>query len=218
VQRHLVYPIVAVAALAALLIGCLNLHDPSNATAPDPRFVQGSSAVPQSPRTSVSVTLVAAQSAGDLLVVLAGWNDTTATVTSVSDTRGDSFALAIGPTRQGTALSQSIYFASNISGGSNTVTVRFSPAAISVDVRVLEYSGLDGAAPLDSAIGASGSGATANSGYLTTHAAGDLLVAGDMVLTGTPRAGSGYTARIITSPDGDIAQDRIVGAALNDAS
>ncbi|HEY7374576.1 MAG TPA: DUF4038 domain-containing protein [Polyangia bacterium] len=161
----------------------------------------------------MSVTLGMPQTAGNLLVVFAGWNDGSAVVTSVTDTRSDTFALAIGPTRQSTALSQSIYYAKNIAGGPNTVTVQFSPAAVNADIRVLEYAGLDRAAPFDSAIGASGNGGLADTGNLLTHATGDLLVAGDMVLTGTPTAGTGYTARIITSPDGDIAEDKVAGAA-----
>ena len=39
-----------------------------------------------------------------------------------------------------------------------------------------------------------------------------LLVAGDMVLTGTPTAGSGYTFRFMTTPDDDMAEDRVAGA------
>src|SRR4051812_17539812 len=79
-----------------------------------PAFVQVAAAVPQSPQTAVSVTLARAQSAGNLLVVLAGWNDDQASVTSVSDARGDVFGLAVGPTRLAGAMSQSIYYARNI--------------------------------------------------------------------------------------------------------
>ena len=178
-----------------------------------PAFVQGAAATPQTQQTSVAVRLQSPQSAGNLLVVFAGWNDTVAAVSSVTDSRGDTFARAIGPTKQATALSQSIYYAKSIAGGANTVTVSFSRAAMSVDIRVLEYAGVDTAAPLDSAAAASGSSGLADTGALTTHAAGELLVAGDMVLTGTPWSGPGYAARLITTPDGDIAQDRAAGAA-----
>ena len=88
------------------------------------------------------MTYPLAQTAGNLNVVVVGWNDTTSTVTSVVDSRGNSYTLAIGPTT-GTGLRQSVYYAKNIVGGSNTVTVTFSQAAFFVDVRVLEYSGLD---------------------------------------------------------------------------
>ena len=121
--------------------------------------------------------------------MIVGWNDTSSTISSVTDSRGDTFALAIGPTKRTTALSQSIYYAKNIAGGSNTVTVRFSRAAKFADIRVLEYAGLDTVAPFDSASAANGSSGQADTGLLTTHAAGDLLVAGDMVLTGSTTAG-----------------------------
>src|SRR5438309_5614012 len=86
-------------------------------------------------------------------VVVVGWNDTTATVQSVKDSAGNNYSLAIGPT-SGTALRQSIYYAPNIVGGSNTVTVTFSQAANYPDVRILEYRGVN---PVDVTAGASGS-------------------------------------------------------------
>ena len=50
-------------------------------------------------------------------------------------------SLAVGPT-SGTGLSQSIYYAPNIAGGSNTVTVTFNQAAAYPDMRILEYRGV----------------------------------------------------------------------------
>ena len=43
-------------------------------------YVQGNYAAPQSAPTSVNVTFTAAQAAGNLNVVVVGWNDSTATV------------------------------------------------------------------------------------------------------------------------------------------
>ena len=79
-------------------------------------FAQVAAATPQSPTATVSVTYPAAQTAGDLNVVVVGWNDTTSTVQSVKDSGGNNYSLAIGPTT-GTALRQSIYYLSNIAGG-----------------------------------------------------------------------------------------------------
>jgi hypothetical protein len=199
-----------------ILSACQAEPDPSSnreSALVGPTYLQGAYATPQTAQSSVSVTLPAPQSAGNLLVVLAGWNDTSATISSVTDSLGNTFALAIGPTKRTTALSQSIYYAKNIAGGSNTVTVRFSRAAKFADIRVLEYAGLDTAAPFDSASAANGSSGQADTGLLTTHVAGDLLVAGDMVLTGSPAAGTGYSTRMITNPDSDIAEDRVAGGA-----
>src|SRR5258705_11824211 len=124
-----------------------------------PTFVQVKSATPQTAAGSVAVTYSLAQTAGNLNVVVVGWNDTTSTVSTVSDSLGNNYALAIGPTT-GTGLRQSIYYAAGIRAGSNTVTVRFNQAAAYVDIRALEYSGLDPASPLDVKAGAAAAGAT----------------------------------------------------------
>jgi alpha-tubulin suppressor-like RCC1 family protein len=176
-------------------------------------FVQGNFAAPQTPQTTVSVTFGAAQAAGDFVVVAVGWNDTTAQVASVTDSQGNAYQLAVGPTRRTTVLSQSIYFAKNIAAaaaGANAVRVTFSPAAQFPDVRIAEYSGIDRTNPLDVTAAASGSSATSSSGAVTTTNASDLLVGANMVFTLTTRAGTGYTSRMISSPDGDILEDRVV--------
>ena len=175
------------------------------------RFVQVKSATPQTASSSVSVTYSTAQTAGNLNVVEVGWNDTTSSVNTVTDSRGNSYALAVGPTR-GTGLSQSIYYARNIVGGSNTVTVTFSKAAAFVDVRALEYSGLDTVSPLDVVAGAAGTGTSGNSGAATTHSANELIVGAGMTAGAFTKAGAGFTSRIITSPDADIAEDQITTA------
>ena len=174
-------------------------------------FVQVKAATPQTASASVAVTYSAAQTAGNLNVVLVGWNDTTSTVSSVTDSRGNTYALAIGPT-SGTGLRQSIYYAKNIAAGSNTVTVKFNQAAAFVDIRALEYSGLDTVTPLDVTAGAAGSGSTANSGAATTTSAKELIVGAGMTATKFTQAGTGFTLRTITSPDADIAEDAITTA------
>ena len=171
-----------------------------------PTFVQVASATPQTATATVTVSYTAAETAGDLNVVVVGWNDTTATVQSVKDSLGNTYSLAIGPT-SGTAMRQSIYYASNIAGGSNTVTVTFSQAAAYPDVRILEYKGVN---VVDVTAGASGSSTSANSGPATTTLANDLIFGADMVFTSTTAAGSGFTSRVITSSDGDIAEDKVV--------
>ncbi len=174
-------------------------------------FVQVKSATPQSASASVPVTFTAAQTAGNMNVVVVGWNDTTSTVSSVTDSRGNTYTLAIGPTT-GTGLRQSIYYAKNIAAGTNTVTVAFTPAAAFPDVRVLEYSGLDPANPLDKTAGAAGSGTTASSGAATTTAANELIFGAGMTLAKYTGAGTGFTSRIITTPDADLAEDKTVTA------
>ena len=172
-------------------------------------FGQVAAATPQSSTATVPVTFPGAQTAGDLNIVVVGWNDTTAAVQSVKDTAGNTYNLAIGPT-SGTALQQSIYYAANIVGGSNTVTVTFTQAAAYPDIRILEYHGVT---TLDAKAGASGNSTAANSGSATTTSANELIFGANTVYTGNAAAGSGFTSRIITSPDGDIAEDKLVTTA-----
>src|SRR5258706_6120267 len=106
-----------------------------------PAFVQVNYATPQTPMVAVSVPFTAAQSAGNLNVVVVGWNDTTASVASVSDTSGNTYTPAAGPTAQPGAVSQSIYYAKGIASapaGANVVTVSFTVPAQFADIRVLE--------------------------------------------------------------------------------
>ncbi len=175
-------------------------------------FVQVTAATPQEPESTVTVTYPLAQTAGDLNIVVVGWNDTTSTVQSVKDSAGNSYSLAIGPT-SGTAERQSIYYAKNILGGSNEVTVVFSQAAAFADIRILEYSGLDLSSPLDATFGASGNSANASAGPAATAAANELIFGANTVWTGNKTPGVGFTSRIITTPDSNIAEDRFVGTA-----
>jgi len=172
-------------------------------------FSQVASATPQTPTATVNVSYPAAQTLGDLNVMVVGWNDTTSTVQSVKDSAGNTYNLAIGPTT-GTGLRQSIYYAPNIKSGSNTVTVTFSQAVAFPDIRILEYRGVT---TLDVKAGASGSATSASSGAATTTSANELIVGAETTENTTVAAGSGFTARIITSPDSDLVEDKVVTTA-----
>jgi chitodextrinase len=181
------------------------------ATAPTV-FVQGNFACPQTPQTTVTVPFQSSETAGDLNVVVVGWNDTVTTISSVTDSKGTPYTLAIGPTQRTTVISQSIYYAKNVGAGANSVTVTFSAAAPFPDVRIAEYRGVDTVNPLDVAVGASGSSTSSNSGSKTTTNAADLLVGSNYTTTTTTGAGANFTSRMITSPDLDILEDRSVTA------
>jgi fibronectin type 3 domain-containing protein len=178
-------------------------------------YVQGAFANPQTPQTTVSVTYAAAQTAGSLNVVVVGWNDSTAQVQSVVDSKGNAYTRAVGPTVQAGTATQSIYYASGIvaaAANGNAVTVTFAPAAVYPDIRIAEYKGLDAVNPVDIVAAATGSGTSSNSGAKTTTATNALLVGASLVQTHNTAAGSGFTKRMITNPDGDILEDRIVTA------
>ena len=99
---------------------------PQNLSA-TPAYVQSNAALPQTSQATVTVAYPAAQTAGDLNIVIVGWNDTTNLVSAVTDTVGNKYLLAVGPTKRTTALSQSIYYAKSIAaapaGGAKLETV-----------------------------------------------------------------------------------------------
>ena len=141
-------------------------------------YLQGNYATPQTSQASVSVTFTAAQIAGDLNVVVVGWNDSTATVSTVTDKSGNAYARAVGPTVQTGIASQSIYYAKNIAAaaaGANAVTVTFSTSAAFPDIRILEYTGADLSNPVDVSAASSGSSATSSSGAVATTNPTDLI-------------------------------------------
>jgi hypothetical protein len=175
-------------------------------------FVQLNAATPQAATSAVLLSYGVAQTAGNLNVVAVGWNDTTSTVSSVTDSRGNIYSPA-GVMVTGTGLRQAIYYAKNIAGGSNTVTVAFNQAATFVDVRILEYSGLDTTSPLDVTAGAAGSGTTTNSGAATTTSAKELIFGAGMTVSAFSAPGTGFTLRTITNPDGDVAEDQVAAVA-----
>src|SRR6185437_5977432 len=177
-------------------------------------FVQMNYATPQgSNNTSVNVAYSKAQSAGDLNIVVVGWNDSTARVSSVVDSAGNSYALAVGPTIQSSTATLAIYYAQNITSAgasSNIVTVTFNTGSVSPDVRIAEYSGIAKTNAIDVVAAAQGASGTSNSGSVTTTNPNDLLVGANLVQQLTTGPGTGYTSRIITSPDADILEDAIV--------
>ncbi len=179
-------------------------------------FVQQNNSVPATPQSSVSVTYTAAQVAGDTNIVAVGWNDSTSSATSVTDTQGNAYTLVLGPTRQSGVHSESIFVAKNVvaaAASANTVTVSFNTAAPYPDVRILSYRGLDTVSPVEAVAGATGTGTALNSGPVTTTNANDLLFGACYVSTHVTAPGTGFTSRVITTPDGDLAEDQVVTAA-----
>src|SRR2546428_480672 len=66
---------------------------------------------------------------------------------------------------------------------------------------------------VDVTASATGSTSTSSTPPVATTTSPDLLFAANTVATWTRGAGSGWTNRVITTPDGDIAEDRIVSTA-----
>jgi hypothetical protein len=149
------------------------------------------------------VTYASAQVAGDLNVVFVGWEQATSGVQSITDSLGNTYVPAIGPTVNPSGATQIVYYAKNIAAagaGTNKVTVTFNSSVSFPDVRALEFSGASTDNPVDATVSSIGSGTALTSGALTTTTANDLLVAGGYVQhTYTGGAGTGYTQYLVST-------------------
>jgi uncharacterized protein YuzB (UPF0349 family) len=182
-------------------------------------FVQANSgpSTIQSSNTSVAVAYSKAQTAGNLNIVAVGWGDTISAISSVTDSKGNTYTRAVGPTSN-TGLQQAIYYAKNIAAGTNTVTVKFNQAAAYPDARILEYSGLNTTSPLDVTASATGNGTSASSGAATTTSANELIFgAGTTTGTAFTAPGSGFTTRIVNIY-GNLGEDKTVSSAGSNAA
>ena len=65
-----------------------------------PAFLQVNSATPQTNQSSVPVTYTGAQTAGNTNILAIGWNNATSNITSVTDSAGNTYQLAV-PTARG---------------------------------------------------------------------------------------------------------------------
>ena len=179
-----------------------------------PTFRQVNAAVPQTDQSSVSVAYTGAQVAGNTNILAIGWNNATSNITSVSDSAGNTISGGAHRAREwgesGDLLRPQHQ---GRPAGTNTVTVAFNTATPYVDIRALEYSGLDPVNPFDVGTSAAGAGTTTNSGSITTTAANALVFGAGMTTGSFGAAPAPFTTRIITNPDGDIAQDRLVTAS-----
>ena len=106
-----------------------------------PVFVQVAASTPQTNQTTVATAFGQTQTAGNLNVVVVGWNNATSNITSLTDSHGNTYQLAAPTTRSGGAISQAVYYAKNITAGANTVSVTFNTSTPYVDVRVADRPG-----------------------------------------------------------------------------
>jgi hypothetical protein len=160
--------------------------------------------------SSVVTNFYSAQTAGNLNVVIFGWyNSTSATVTSVTDTAGNSYTLAVGPIRSATN-NLYIYYAKNIaaSAAGNQVTVTTSATLDGSWLSLAEYTGLDTVSPLDGTTSGTGATAAISTGSLTTNNACDVLINATYTDGAGIKTGTGFTNR--SNAWGDFMQDRVV--------
>src|SRR5215470_17542972 len=141
--------------------------------------------------TNPSVSFPSNNTAGNLLWVAVGSDATIATPT---DTRGNTYALAISVTGSGGSGNAAIYYVASAAAGSNTVTCHH-PASGDTHCHIAEISGLTTTSPLDQ------TGSVASSSTCSVSTAGATTQANEWVaaffydapFSRTLTAGTGYT-------------------------
>jgi IPT/TIG domain len=139
---------------------------------------------------------------------------------SISDSQGNIYQQAVRSdvtvdTPNGDTLG--IFYAEDIAGGPNSVTVSDSISGNTLRFAILEYSGVAPFQSMDGVAAAQGTGSAANSGSVNTTAPGDLLFGS--VLSGngaTFTAGSGYALRdaVPAAPNSKLmTEDRVQASA-----
>lgn len=148
---------------------------------PVPGIVQKNKAVSSGAVASQTCAFASNNGAGNSIVVVCGvGNGTAATIT---DSANNTYTKAVNGNNSSTFAAQ-IFYATNINGGANTVTVTPS-ASVSVAVEVYEVSGLiaQTANILDQTASATGTGTAATTTNLVAASPNELAFAGVAVGT-----------------------------------
>jgi hypothetical protein len=136
------------------------------------------------------------ETTGNLLVAAVYWNGSD--VASISDTLGNTWKSLPVQNNATTATDVRIWYAENIKGGTNVVTVT-QPWTVNLGFYLIEYSGVATANALDVAAGkiASAASHSIDTGNMATTGCRDLVVGlfADTWGTGIMAPGSGWTSR-----------------------
>ncbi len=172
-------------------------------------YVQAAAKAASGTAKTLSLSFPANTKSGDLILVAFDYTSGAAP-SSVGDSQGNVFT-AVGNqlSSPGGALSR-VYYAKNIKGGADTVTVTLTANSSWIELYLTEYTGIDPTNPIDAQAGASGSTSAVSSGNATTKVAGDMIFGycvGDWNCT----AGTGFSAR--STLNGNLIEDKVAGAA-----
>lgn len=179
---------------------------------------------------TVAVAFVSNVTAGNLIAVGITWYNDPITLSSVTDTLGNTYTV-VQTVNIALAQRYATAYAKNILGGANTVTATFSLAtAIFRGIIVHEVSGADTTAPLDKNAGqvqtAPGTGANAvTSGAVVSTTDGQYLfgfTAEGAGVSTTITQGTGYTLRqrtqSSTTTEEQASEDQIQATAASIAA
>lgn len=153
--------------------------------------------------------------AGRLIIVAIKFFDVGAAVVSITDTGLNSYtpAVSAGPNW---GLSQYVYYAKNIAGGANTVSVAYTGSWAAV-VAIHEYNSLDSTSPLDKTSSATGGSGAGDSGAQTISQGDELIFGVEISLQSLAgKAGSGFEPRVSSDYGGGfLTEDKIVSSVAS---
>jgi len=166
--------------------------------------------------TTSTLTFASANTARNFIAVAIRGGLSSTQVLTVSDSNANTYKQAKQLSSSGSAVTTAIYYAENIKGGANTITVTMSVSG-PLRFAISEYSNVATSNSLDVTAAASNTSTSPNSGNLTSTANGDLLfgtvaTADSVTFTG----GTGFTVRdVVPAPPNSkmVTEDQIQSAA-----
>jgi hypothetical protein len=143
--------------------------------------------------STLSLSFLKSTVAGDLIFVAFDY-DTSSTPSSVTDSQNNVFTPVGNQLTSPGGTRSRVYYAKNIKGGADTVTVNLTANSGWIELYLTEYSGVDQTNPIDAQAGASGTAGAVSSGNVTTTVAGGVIY-GYCVGDSTCTVGSAFAAR-----------------------
>ncbi len=191
-------------------------------------YLQGASAENDAYLPDLPASFPSNTTAGDLIVVAVSWDTSGGAQPSISDSAGNTYFLAT--TGNNTACQQglAIFYAPNIKGGADKVTLGLNVSASYLRLNIQEYAGVATANAvevtaqnIDTAGTSAANGVTSRS--VVTTAGGDLIfgaVIGDSGNNTTVTAGTKFTRRVVAhnGADDPLASEDLIQSTAGSAA
>ena len=164
--------------------------------------------------STISMSFSSASTTGNLIVVHLSWDNTSRTVNTITDNKGNTYHSVNGVSTWNTTYRSQLFYAFDITGGGAPITVTATLSGNSssyFQVYMSEYSGIDIISPLDQKSANKGSTTSVSSGAKTTLMNGELIYGVSIGASGLLTKGSGFTAR--STVNQNVVEDRIGATA-----
>jgi hypothetical protein len=176
-----------------------------------PQLVDSAHVESASATNAINVPLSGTLLANDTIVVSIGWHDGTSTISSVNDSRGNSYMAGTTIQRSNNTLSQNVYSTFvTAAGTSDTISVSFSQLVPQGSVRVVVYRGVDTSQTLVFG-GGGGAGTTNAQSVALVQKVNSVVLGTDTADVAPAGPGTGFATRLTTTFS-DIVEDKVATA------